>query len=164
VIKVGFVLVLAVLCLAGCKDGAGPAVQEPVKISLSRSACFGFCPIYQVTLSDNGSVVYEGTRFVVVKGKKEYGVPMEEVAALAAKFDAANFFSLKDEYRAQITDNPTYTVTFTRGDKTKTVVDYLGTNVGMPQSVRELEDEIDRVAKTAPLVKNPDGSPVRETD
>ena len=79
---------------------------------------------------------------------------------LLQRFDAINFDSLRDEYRAHITDLPTNTITLTRNGRTKRVVDYGGTGAGMPAAVRELQAEIDRVAQTAQWVLR-DGQPVR---
>src|SRR5256885_15475138 len=38
------------------------------QITLSRTACFGTCPIYTVTISTNGTVSFEGRRFTKVQG------------------------------------------------------------------------------------------------
>jgi hypothetical protein len=51
-------------------------------------------------------------------------------------------------------------VTLERNGRRKVVVDYGGTAAGMPESVRELQDEIDRVANSARWVMR-NGEPVR---
>ena len=60
------------------------------------------------------------------------------------------FFRLDwaDPCNAVATDNPTATVTFTTGLRTRTIADYHG-NGCMPKVLRELEDEVDRVSGTA---------------
>ncbi len=68
------------------------------------------------------------------------------VASLLDKFRAADFWSLRPRYIARVTDNPEYRVTLTIGGQTKSVIDYVGRDAGMPESVTELEAEIDRVA------------------
>lgn len=70
------------------------------------------------------------------------------MAELIKQFEAANFWHLESEYRAGVTDNPTQTLTFDTGRQRKTVVDYVGQEVGMPKAVTELELAVDRVAKT----------------
>ena len=37
-------------------------------ITLERTACFGTCPIYKLTVYGDGRVEYEGERFVTVTG------------------------------------------------------------------------------------------------
>lgn len=154
-------LVIAAALLAACTQtpaggasggGSGANTPRNISISLTRTACFGICPSYRVTLEGDGRVRYEGDCFVDVKGVKDYTVDAAEVEKLAKAFEAADFFSLQDEYRAQITDNPTQILTLEIAERTKTVKDYAGRMVGMPEAVTELEKEVDRVANTAPLV------------
>ena len=132
-----------------------------VEISLTRSVCFGFCPAYTVTISGDGQVRYEGRRFVNVVGEQTATIPREDVAQLLRRFDEVGFNNLRDAYRAEVSDLPTYTVSLTRDGQTKTVVDFGGVSAGMPQSIRDLQREIDRVAGTAQWVLR-DGQPVRE--
>lgn len=155
--------------LASCAPVEAPAETPPVnenansnvEIRLQRGACYGFCPDYTVTINGEGQVRYEGRRFVNAVGERTATIPREDVTALLARFDEIGFDNLRDSYRGQMTDLPTYTVSLTRNGHTKTVIDYAGTSVGMPASVRELEGEIDRVARTAQWVLR-DGQPVRD--
>jgi hypothetical protein len=147
--------------LAACAPIEAPAQTEgPVEITLNRTPCYGFCPDYTVTITGDGEVRYEGRNFVNAVGVRTATVPREDVAALLARFDAIGFEQLRDEYRDQMTDLPTTTITLVRNGRRKAVVDYGGTSVGMPQAVRDLQAEIDRVARTAQWVLR-DGQPVR---
>lgn len=156
---------LAAVALAACAPVApatpegNPVNQTGVVISLARSACYGFCPIYSVAITGEGEVTYVGQGFVNVVGEQRATIPRANVARLLERFDAIGFDSLRNEYRAAITDIPTYTVALERNGRRKVVVDYGGQGVGMPESVRALEDEIDRVAGTARWVLR-DGEPV----
>lgn len=130
-------------------------------ITLTRSVCFGFCPAYRVTISSDGEVAYSGERFVNVVGERRATIPRADVERLLRRFDEIGFEQLRDSYRAQVTDLPTYTITLDRNGRRKTVVDYGGLSAGMPQAVRDLQDEIDRVANTAQWVLR-NGQPVRD--
>lgn len=158
-----FFLGLGAFLLAACAPVETPAEQpmSNVEITLQRGVCFGFCPDYTVTITGDGQVRYEGRRFVNAVGERTATIPREDVARLLALFDEIGFDRLRDAYRAQVTDLPTYAVTLTRNGRTKTVVDYGGRSAGMPESVRQLQDEIDRVAGTAQWVLR-DGQPVRD--
>lgn len=136
-------------------------MNNNVEITLTRGVCFGFCPDYTVTVRGDGQVRYEGRRFVNAVGERTATIPAEAVEGLVRRFDEIGFDNLRDAYRAQVTDLPTYVVSITRNGRTKRVLDYGGTGDGMPRSVRELQDEIDRVAGTAQWVLR-DGQPVRE--
>lgn len=160
-----FVLIaLAALAFAACAPAQTSIAQEenaPVTITLTRGACFGFCPVYRVSIRETGEVVYVGEQFVNVRGEQRAQIAPEALQALVARFDEIGFDNLQDEYRAPVTDHPTYTITLERNGRVKTVTDYAGINAGMPRAVRDLEDEIDRVANTARWVLR-DGQPVRE--
>lgn len=159
-----FTMMLAVMgVLAACAPvDAQPQASENVTITLARGACFGACPIYRVSIDGAGNVTYTGERFVNVRGEQHAQIPAADVRALLRRFDEIGFTRLRDQYRNNgITDLPTYSVSLTRNGVTKTVVDYAGTSVGMPASVRELQAEIDRVAGTARWVLR-DGQPVRD--
>jgi hypothetical protein len=162
-LKRSFIGLFAALALAACATTPAPTPENagPVEIVLERTPCFGFCPDYTVTISGDGGVLYEGRRFVNVRGEQHAQIPAADVQALLARFDAIGFDNLRNEYRAHVTDLPTTTVTLTRNGRTKSVLDYGGTGAGMPESVRALQAEIDRVAGTARWVQR-DGQPVRQ--
>lgn len=148
------VAILAFGMLSGCQ-APFPKVSEAskVEIRLTRGACFGWCPAYVVDITGDGSVTYEGFSSVAVSGQFQDRIAPAEVAALVGMFERADFFSLKDEYIADVTDSPFYSVSLTVDGRTKKVMDYVGKMAGMPVAVTELEDAIDRTAGTAKFVK-----------
>ena len=154
---------IAALALSACANAAEPTPENagPVEIVLDRTPCFGFCPDYTVSISGDGGVLFEGRRFVNVTGEQRAQISPAEVQALLARFDAIGFDGLQNEYRGQMTDLPTTTITLTRNGRTKSVLDYGGFSAGMPQAVRDLQDEIDRVAGTSRWVLR-NGQPVRD--
>jgi len=155
-----FSALITAVALASCAPVEALAQEGPVQISLTRTVCFGFCPDYTVTISGDGDVRYDGRRFVNVVGQRTSSIPQAEVQALLTRFDAIGFDQLNDEYRGQMTDLPTTTITLTRNGATQRLVDYGGTNVCMTRDVRALQAEIDRVAGSAQWVLR-DGQPVR---
>lgn len=122
--------------------------QSHVLIRLQRSGCYGSCPAYRVEIREDGVVTYEGRGFVLFEGRHESRIPREDVIALVGKFRDADFFSLNDEYFASVTDVPSYNTSIEIDGQSKSVDDYWGVDAGMPDSVVDLEDEIDRVAGT----------------
>lgn len=132
-----------------------------VEIRLTRGACFGFCPVYTVTVNGAGEVRYNGSNFVNVVGEANSTIPAADVHRLVARFDEIGFDNLRDAYRGEMTDLPTYTLSITRDGRTKTVVDYGGVQAGMPREVRALQDEVDSVAGTAQWVLR-NGQPVQD--
>ncbi|MBS0386022.1 MAG: hypothetical protein JSS00_11800, partial [Proteobacteria bacterium] len=131
--------------MAACApiDASAPSGGDPLTITLTRTVCFGFCPAYTVSITGDGQVTYVGRSFVNVTGEQRATVSPAAVQELVRRFDAAHFGSLRDQYRANVSDLPTYTLVLERNGVSKTVVDYGGLSAGMPQAVRDLQNEID---------------------
>ncbi|RSL17878.1 ankyrin repeat protein [Edaphobacter aggregans] len=132
-----------------------PEVTElsSVKISLTRTPCYGTCPGYAVTISGDGVIHYTGGHMVLIPGDHIAHIKPDAVRELLQSFRKADLFSAKDEYRGNWTDNPTQTITLVIGTRHKTVIDYVGTDAGLPLAIRNLEEQIDEVADTKRWVK-----------
>ncbi len=166
---------LAVLAATGAWAEPAPAKgEDDVLITLERSACFGPCPDYTVTIDGKGNVRFQTQADdgpgaadvhrefswddgVLVSGDHRDRIDPAVVRDLVAQFRAANFFGLKDKYVARITDSATYVLTFRQGGRTKRVIDYVGSEVRMPASVTALEDAVDKAAGTARWVYGAEG-------
>ncbi|GLQ89975.1 hypothetical protein GCM10007898_35500 [Dyella flagellata] len=163
------------VALASTACNAAPQTMDPGKltITLTRSACYGACPAYKVTIQSDGRVQFTTdtepvdavdavhrqfaiSRGVLFPGTHEDRVAPEAVTALPKQFEDVDFWHLKDEYRSFVTDNPTQIVTLVSGTRQKSVIDYVGVEAGMPKTVQRLEDAIDQVAGTDRWVR---GSP-----
>ncbi|HEX9102083.1 MAG TPA: DUF6438 domain-containing protein [Polyangia bacterium] len=132
-------------------DSSVPAQTgaSPVSLSLERTACYGRCPIYKVTVLRDGTVLWEGERFVKVTGKATAKLPAAAIAELARAFARADFFALHDKYdRYDVTDHPSAVVSFDDGKRKKSIHHYHGDR-SAPQALSELEDRIDELVGTA---------------
>jgi Domain of unknown function (DUF6438) len=126
---------------------------DGVRVKLTRTGCFGSCLGYEVTVAGDGTVSFNGDHFVAVPGTHVAHVSTETVRALVREFQKADFFSAKDRYQGNWTDNPTQTLGLTIAGRTKVVVDYVGTDAGLPLTIRNLEAAVDEAAGTARWVK-----------
>jgi len=120
-------------------------IPDDFVITLERTACFGACPVYSVSIDAQGNVTYEGMKFVSVVGRQTDRIAVPRVAALVETVERIRFFELEDKYRHLITDLPTTFVTVTRDRRSKRIEDYFGA----PESLKELERAIDQTARTA---------------
>ena len=124
-----------------------PAVSDwnSVRIRLSRTRCFGVCPVYSVEIHGDGTVLYKGVAFVAVTGDKAGSISKEAVKQLAAEFRNVDYYSL-DDYSADAFDVPTVETSIDIDGHTKKVIDQDGLWSGMPISVLKLEFKIDEIA------------------
>jgi ankyrin repeat protein len=123
-----------------------PGALSSMRIGLERSGCYGRCPAYRVEVRGDGTGLFHGEAYVLVRGDHSFRVPPGTVLCLLEDFRAADFWSLAPKYQAQITDAAYHKVTLEIAGQRKTVDDYAGALVGMPVAVTELESAIDAAA------------------
>ena len=134
------VLVLViVLVLTGMVNGSGSPPQS--SIMLERSMCFGTCPVYSVTLYQNGSVWYHGEKFVKETGDRGEMLNTTSFETLLKACDDAGFFQMNDEYvKLDITDMPGAIITLQNGTDVKRVEHYHG-DLHAPKKISENQME-----------------------
>jgi hypothetical protein len=145
-------LVALTLSIRVAAAGDAQAVSDDFSVTLGRTTCFGECPEYSVTIDAQGLVRYEGRKFVRVEGIQTDRLPVARVAALFAQIERIRFFDFNESYRTihtpdgeiSVTDLPTTMVSVTYGGRSKQILDYLGA----PAPLKQLEKEIDAVART----------------
>src|SRR3954470_22972575 len=103
----------AVVALTSLTGSYAPAqaIPEDFVIKMERTACYGRCPVYGVSIDARGNVTYDGTSFVRVVGRQTDRIPISKGAALVQTVDRIRFFELENKYRQLITDLPTTFVT-----------------------------------------------------
>jgi Domain of unknown function (DUF6438) len=129
--------------------GGGPSpAPHVVMVTLERTACYGWCPVYTLTVYRDGAVEYQGTNFVKVKGKATDRLSPDQLAALDKLFTDNHYFALEDAYEHyEMTDQPGATTSYRAGDRSKTIRHYHGDSHA-PPALRDVEDGIDRIVHT----------------
>lgn len=126
-------------------------ISKPkIIFTLRTTACYGTCPVYNVTVFDNDSLIYDGQYHVNVQGQVSKKLKKGTVVALREQFMAADFFEFKDVYEKPITDLPTTYISFTYQEKTKEIKDY----VGSPSTLKELETLIKKLVSEEVEIKH----------
>jgi hypothetical protein len=136
------------------------AAAVPV-ITLERTACFGTCPIYKLTIFNDGKVVYEGKEFVKRKGTMQGRITKAAVQQLVREFNRINYVSLDDEYISEgpncpewWTDSPSAVTSLNWKGRKKTVRHYHGCRgSNVLDQLTALENKIDKVANTRRWIK-----------
>jgi hypothetical protein len=122
-------------------------------ITLERTACYGKCPVYKLTVYGSGAVIYEGKDFVRTTGKAEETISQEQIKQLVSEFEKANYYSLNDNYmEVAITDLPYVNTSIAMDGKTKSIKHYCG-DISAPEQLTELENRIDEIVNTDQWVK-----------
>lgn len=130
-------------------------IPQDLKITLERTACFGFCPVYKLTITADGAVTFEGRRFVKREGATiKSAVTQGQLKQLMAEFDRVKYFSLDDDYTETRlscpTDHPSALTSIRINGKSKTINHYLGCGEPkVPKGLTELENKIDEIVNTS---------------
>jgi len=114
-------------------------------IEMSRSGCFGTCPVYTVRIHANGIVDWDGRSFVTQKRKDSGNVGSSVARELLDRVSSSEFWELCESYARMITDSATTTFEVRIGDRKKTVSNYADS---APEFVEGLEYAVDEAADT----------------
>lgn len=133
-------------------------ISEDLLITLERTACYGICAVYKITVKADGSVTFEGINNTQTKGKVEDKIGENKVKELIKEFENADYSNLKDKYDYETcpiaaTDSPTVITSLQMDGKTKTVSHYLGClekdqRTPFPPKLTEMENNLDRIIET----------------
>ena len=131
------------------ETGQFPDNLKSAIIKMERTACYGTCPVYSLAIYGNGTVIYNGDRFVNVTGKQVSQISQEKFKQLVREFYSIGYFSLSDEYTSSVTDLPSTKTSIQISGIKKSVYDYSNA----PQKLRNLEKEIDEFSNSSQWVK-----------
>ena len=126
-------------------SGGAPTGAHELLASIERTACFGWCPIYKLTVYRDGAVEYEGEDYVKVKGKANGRLAPEELTALDDLFQKAGYLAMHDKYTDySVTDMPSVNTSYSAGGQIKKIEHYLGDDHA-PKELGTVEEGIDRI-------------------
>ncbi len=126
-----------------CVKSATSGISE---IALERTSCYGWCPMYTVTLRNDGTAEWHGYGNVEKLGTRRGQLDSEVFEQLGdLAIDIGFFESISANYSCPITDNPTAYVSIVRNGTRKTIRHYAPAATGPPR-LRAFEERIDEIA------------------
>jgi hypothetical protein len=137
-----FLLTISLFALAACATDN----NEIEAIQVSESACFGSCPIYELTVTPDDHYQLDGRRFTRINGYSEGQLAPGSYALMEDLLDNANFFSLPETYTfanpdvcpgPQLSDMPSITISYTTRRQTHTVTWYQGCSAPVMRDLRD---------------------------
>lgn len=156
------VLIIGSFVIVGCKSGQEAvqeshstavitndsitiqSAQDSLFASISRTACFGSCPIYTIDIYQSGYTVYNGIRFVQKQGVYTTTISEARIEQLIDTAKAIGYMQMKDEYDGPISDLPSTITSIVINENRKTVrrrYDY-------PKSILRFEQLFDDILLT----------------
>ncbi|MEP7187151.1 MAG: DUF6438 domain-containing protein [Rhodanobacter sp.] len=161
-------LAVAALALGACAVGADTHAEKPAapaRVTLQRTACFGICPAYTVTLSPGGDVSFVGDAHVQTQRAKGQATPAQTSAVMEA-VTQSGFHAMRDSYTSRedgcemmMSDQPSVKITVADAAGSKTVDFYKGCKGAAAEAVKpkmeQLATVIDRQLDTAQWIGKP---------
>jgi Domain of unknown function (DUF6438) len=155
---------LLLLIVAACapRHASPPAdsasdgsISAAPAVTLERTACFGGCPVYSISVSREGLVSYQGQAGVRHVGAASKRIEPERVLALVSELDRAGYFSFAPRYLPAepacgryATDSPTVVTSVTTGSRIHRVEHDYGCS-SAPGGLVVLERRIDEALGSA---------------
>ncbi len=124
-------------------------IEEPVKdnkpfLTYSRTYCFGMCPVFKSSVSQDGVVEYEGINFVDNMGDYTAQLTEEQMNSIREKLMEVNYFELDSVYDNEyVMDLPAVITSASIDGKSNSVLDrYDG-----PKEIKPLYSFLDELFK-----------------
>jgi len=137
-------LVLFAIAMTACKskkDSIRVAGDSPL-FYLSKGACFGKCPMFEMTVYGNGRAEYVGKNFTDKLGKYEKKLTADNLKSLKQIFSDSKFSEFPTSYKSNIADLPMIKIGFNSGDSLKVV----SGKENRPDELLKLQIELEKVA------------------
>jgi len=101
-------LLFAVLMgVHACKSAGTAVVHDTMPLCVFETgACFGFCPVYSLTVYQNGRVEYVGKQNVEQEGLVRFELTPAELRLLRSGLEAADLWRQPELFPTQIADAP----------------------------------------------------------
>ena len=116
------------LSLGACASLQGPAVPASGEtISYSVGPCFGFCPVYNVSVTPDGLVRFEGERHTATLGQQEKAGgagAYRAISSTLAAYRPADGTTADTECESRVSDMQHYRIVWTAADGTETVLQH----------------------------------------
>jgi hypothetical protein len=96
-VKVAALACLASACWTSPERSVEPRRSQPpdrFAITLERTACHGRCPVYAVSIDEDGGVTYRGKLYVAITGEQHGRASRKQLARVVEAVERLRFFEL----------------------------------------------------------------------
>ncbi len=136
-------ILILLTTLAFCKTGQKSLADNTPFVELKTGACFGYCPVFRLTVRNNGWVDYEGLLFAERQGSDSFQLTKAELGRLRTKVKQVDLWQYPDHIKSDVMDAPSATLSVFKAGTVKSV---LG-SIDRPAPLLELEDLLKDMAE-----------------
>jgi len=113
-------------------------------LEMSKGPCFGSCPIFTITIYDNGWATYKGKLYTEKLGLHVKKVGKGRLEEIKRELRLANLWQYQNIYRSSLPDLQSVTINYFENGRTKSITG----KEGRPTSVKKIEAFLDKMAAT----------------
>ena len=119
--------------------------QQVSAVKMSRGACFGRCPVYDLEVYNSGLIRYTGRRFVKQEGVYEKMFDKAQVSNFLQRLSQARPDTMQNSYAVTISDLPSvhYVVYYADGKAKNIDNAHFG-----PDVLKKMAEEMDTLVKS----------------
>lgn len=130
-------------CTTTQQSGTVSSEKSGTLISMKKGPCYGECPIYKMTIFENGTASFKGERFTDMQGLWVKRIPDAEFKALRQTVIDANLWQFDNVYKSMLPDLAAVTITIHEGDRFKSITG----KDGRPEVIVEIQELLEGVIK-----------------
>ncbi|MFT4533934.1 MAG: hypothetical protein ACJA1A_002670 [Saprospiraceae bacterium] len=116
--------------------------KDEIRFSLKKSACFGKCPTYKLTVTQSGYATFEGVANTDKLGIYGKQISNEQFKHVVKQFEDSDFESFPIKFKSQIADLPASTIGYHNGEMYKEV----SGKEERPEQVMQLQFLLEKIA------------------
>ncbi|MEE9439307.1 MAG: DUF6438 domain-containing protein [Saprospiraceae bacterium] len=159
ILIIGVLVFFIVLVFQNCKSKKGIVKinETDTRFELTKGVCFGRCPVFTLSISQNGIATFEGRINTDKQGIYKRKLTVEEMDGLEDAFGLSGFSKFDTEYKSKITDLPMIKIGYNNGKGLKLI----SGKETRPESLKQLQFMLERIADAGEweMIKSaPDGS------
>lgn len=109
---------------------------------LSEGQCYGFCCVYDLEISIDGTATMEGQEHCDMRGRYAKTISNDMLSKIGKLFDSVNFEKLPNSYDSQLPDLPSVTIGIQR-DGVRKMVTF---KENRPDELRAIEEAMKTIA------------------
>lgn len=123
---------------------------DDLNLTLKRTACFGTCPVYTLSVFGGGSARFEGLAFTDVEGIAESRLSDDQMSAIASEIVSSDFFEYEQDDQCIVfaTDHPSVSLNIRWHGQERHAEMNLGCEKRLPDPIPKLSQRIDEIVDT----------------
>ena len=131
------------MSLFSCSQQYIPFSNAGPLLVMKRTACYGTCPQYTISIYNNGLVRYNGKMFVDKIGCFESSLSDKLINNIKLELNNVQFFTFQNEYDAHVTDVPSIILQVSLKGKKHEVIDRFNGPLELKRVHKMIDDIVD---------------------